>query len=244
MSIKLYSMFDNYTLKARFYPVIILFIPVLITGAFYSFEFKSVVHVLTSLGIFGALTYLFSQLGRDQGKIKEPALWKGWGGCPSVQLLRLNNQVINRHTKFRYHQKLQILCPLSVIPDVALEASDPAAADDVYMAWNKYLISKTRDGEKFSLLLKDNTSYGFRRNLWGLKRHAITIIIFLMLGNYAFGGLKMKGWNLMRFNDNFKYSSLALTGILVFWILIVTKKWVRITAFSYAERLCETTELL
>jgi hypothetical protein len=73
-------MFDNYTLKARFYPVIILFLPMIVIGIFYSLQFEEIYLLLSSLGIVGALMYLFSQLGRDQGKLKEQRLWQIWGG--------------------------------------------------------------------------------------------------------------------------------------------------------------------
>jgi hypothetical protein len=235
-------MFDNYTLKARFYPVIILFLPIVITGIFYSFEFKSLNQLLTSAAIVGALTYLFSQLGRDQGKKKEPALWKTWGGSPSVQILRLRDQHLNKHTKQRYHQKLQSLFPVDEIPNIDMETNDSIGADEVYKAWSQYLISQTRDGKKFSLLLKDNISYGFRRNLWGLKLHGIILTSSLIIGNYLFEVIKNKSWNPFDFTNVFQYSSFVLVAILLFWLFVVTKQWIKIVAFSYAERLLESVE--
>jgi len=85
-------MFDSYSLKARYYPVIILFLPVIVLGFFYSLQYESILHFLGSLGVLGALTYLFSQLGRDEGKRKEPMLWRSWGGPPTTQLFRLSDQ--------------------------------------------------------------------------------------------------------------------------------------------------------
>jgi hypothetical protein len=237
-------MIDNYALKARYYPVVILFFPVLVLGVFYSFQFDSLVHALTSIGVVGAFTYLFSQLGRDQGKIKEPALWEGWGGAPSVQLLRLRDDHLDKHTKERYHKLLRVLCPLSASPDQAMETSDPHAADEVYRAWTKYLIAQTRDTKKFPLLFKDNTSYGFRRNLWGLKPFALLIVTVLIVGNYSYWALKLKTSNLLYFPESFKYSTATLFAIVLFWVVIVSKIWIRIAAFSYAERLCECVETL
>ena len=237
-------MFDNYTLKARFYPVIILFFPLILLGVFYSFEFKTAIHLMSSLGLVGALIYLFSQLGRDSGKLKEPALWQSWGGSPSTQILRLKNTIIDQHTKKRYHQKLQSLCPISVPPDINMESVEPERADEIYRAWTKYLISQTRDAQKFSLLLKDNISYGFRRNLWGLKRYAIISIISMILINYLVWGIKNKTYNPLLFSESFIYSSCALIMILLFWIIAIKASWVKMPAFSYAERLCEATESL
>ena len=237
-------MFDNYTLKARFYPIIIHFFPLILMGVFYSFEFKTTIHLLSSLGLVGALTYLFSQLGRDKGKSKEPNLWKSWGGAPSIQILRLRDSRIDSHTKKRYHDKLQSVCPVSIPPDVSMEVNNADDADEVYKAWTKYLISQTRDSTKFTLLLKDNTSYGFRRNLWGIKKYALLLIILLLLGNYSFWAMSLQLWNPLLFPDSFKYSSLLLFLILIFWLFVIKADWVKIPAFSYAERLCEAIENL
>jgi hypothetical protein len=237
-------MFDNYTLKARYYPVLILFLPIIIIGFFYSLQFESVFHFLGSLGVVGALTYLFSQLGRDQGKQKESSLWKNWGGAPTIQLIRLRNSHLDSHTKQRYHQKLQQLCPVSAPPDAEQEINQPNKADDVYQAWAKYLISQTRDNKKFSLLYKENVSYGFRRNLWGLRPFALTLAIVLLVGNYLFWFVKLNNLNPVLFPNSFIYSSIGILLIILFWMLLVTKSWIKLVAFSYAERLWECSDNL
>lgn len=237
-------MFDTYALKARYYPVVILFFPIVILGIFYSFQFDSIIHALASVGMVSAFTYLFSQVGRDQGKLKEPALWRGWGGTPSVQILRLRNDHLDSHTKERYHKKLQTLCPVDMIPDLGMETNTPDSADEVYKAWTKYLISQTRDTKKYSLLFKDNVSYGFRRNLWGLKFFAVLLIVILIIGNYLFWFFTIKQSNPLEFTLSFKYSTLGLLLLLCFWLFVVTKKWVKIPAFSYAERLYECVDII
>jgi hypothetical protein len=237
-------MFDNYTLKARFYPVIILIFPIIILGVFYSFQFQTVIHFISSLGLVGALTFLLSQLGRDQGKLKENKLWKSWGAPPTTKILRLKDSHIDRITKTRYHQKLQSLCPVSIMPNLLMEETTPIEADEIYKAWTKYLISKTRDTIKFNLLFKDNISYGFRRNLWGLKTYAVIFNLFLLIGNYFFWTIQTKNYNPQLFPVNFMYVSIILIIIILFWILIVTESWVKIPALSYSERLCEATEVL
>ncbi len=237
-------MFDNYTLKARFYPVIILFLPFIVLGLFYSFEFQSVLHFFSSVGILSALTFLFSQLGRDQGKKREPELWKNWGGTPSIQILRLRDQNIDKHTKLRYHQKLQTLFPVTTPPDLSMETNNPNEADEIYRAWIQFLITKTRDTKQYGLLFKENINYGFRRNLWGLKKIAIILIVLLIIFNYSFWIYKIKLWNPILLPSAFIYSTGVLVLILSFWLFIVSRSWVKSVAFSYASRLCETIETL
>ena len=237
-------MFDSYTLKARFYPVIILFFPIVLIGLFYSFEFKTVIHFFSSIGFLSALTYLFSQLGRDQGKRKELDLWKSWGGTPSIQILRLCDQNIDKHTKQKYHQKLQTLFPVTSTPNQAMETNAPEEADEIYKAWSHFLITKTRDTKGYPLLFKENINYGFRRNLWGLKTAAIILVTALIIGNYLFWGATNNSWNPITFPHAFLYSTVALVLVLLFWLIIIRRNWVKSVAFSYAYRLCETIETL
>jgi hypothetical protein len=171
-------------------------------------------------------------------------LWRSWGGAPTTQLLRIQDNRIDKHTKKRYHEKLQINCPVIVVPHLSMETNNSQESDEVYQTWTKYLISKTRDGKKFPLLLKDDTSYGFRRNVWGLKPHGLAFTIIFILANYFFWVIRLKSFNPLFFPNTFKYSTLMLFAILVFWLLIVTKNWVKLPAFSYAERLCECVESL
>ncbi len=237
-------MFDNYTLKARYFPVILFLFPIVILGFFYSLQFESIFQFLASLGVIGALTYLLSQLGRDKGKLREASLWKGWGGTPSIQLLRLKNSHLDKFTKQRYHQKLQSLCPVASPPDEEMELTRPQEADTVYQAWTKYLISQTRDSKKFALLYKENTNYGFRRNLLGLRSLAITFSLCLLIINYLFWSFKLNTFNTQVFPNSFIYSTITIAVIIFFWLFVVTKSWVKLVAFSYAERLCECADNL
>lgn len=237
-------MFDTYTLKARVYPIVILLFPILMIGLFYSFEFNSFLPLGSSALISGAFSYLFSQLGRDKGKNKEAELWQHWGGMPSVQLLRLSNQAIDKHTKQRYHKKLLSLCPVNATPNEWMEENTLAEADEIYKTWSAYLRSKTRDTKVYSLLFKDNCSYGFRRNMWGLKSIAIQLIILLLAGNFVLGFYKTKSINPLLYGHGVQYCIVGLLLMLSFWLFVVSKKWVRLPAFSYAERLCEATETL
>lgn len=235
---------DKYALKARIYPVIILLLPILILGVSFSLESQSIRYILSSILLLGALTYLMSQLGRDKGKAKESQLWNKWGGPPTSQLLRLKDTRIDEFTKQRYHLKLREKCPTDQIPNLKLEEKNPKRADAIYRAWTKYLISQTRDIKKFDILFKDNISYGFRRNLWGLKNFALIIAILSILCNYIYWSVFTNNFALFSFQKEFYYSSFFLVIIPLFWLFIVTNEWVKTPAFSYAERLLESVELL
>lgn len=235
-------MFNIYTLKARVYPVVIALFPFVVLGASYSLEFQSYIQVFSSLGIVGALTYFISQIGRDAGKKKENALWNSWGGAPSIQLFRLRDRNIDTHTKARYHRKLLGVVSDTGIPDSAMENTEPEKADEIYWAWTNFLIAQTRDTKKYSLLFYENTSYGFRRNILGLKPFGVFLTVSLLTCNYLFWAIKNKSWNPIGLPLSFQISSAILFFILLIWLFIINSDWVKLTAFAYAERLCEAID--
>ncbi len=233
---------DRYSLNARIYPVVIFYMPAIILAVLFSFKFESYVHLLTSFGIVGALSYLFSQLGRDGGKKREKYLWKSWGGAPTIQLLRWRDTEININTKKRYHSKLNSVCALDIIPDVNFEQNNPEEADDAYQAWTKFLISKTRDNKKFSVLFKENINYGFRRNLWGMKAYSLTLIFVLMVATFLYYNISFHTFDIFLYPMEFIIAEILLLIILLLWIFIITRNWIKLPAFAYAERLLEASE--
>jgi hypothetical protein len=235
---------DRYSLNARFYPMVLFYMPVLLLGALFSFQFDKYTHLLTSLGILGALSFFLQQIGRDPGKKKEKALWQSWGGTPSTQLLRWQDSTIDANTKKRYHLKLQELCKLDIVPDENFEKEHPQEADAAYQSWVRFLITKTRDATKFSLLFTENISYGFRRNMWGLKPYAIALLIALMVVTYVYYGFTNKTFDFLKFPWLFFIAEACLQILLWIWILKVKPNWVRLPANAYAERLLEAIENL
>ncbi len=235
---------DKYSLNARFYPMVLFYLPVLLLGILFSFQFNKITHQLTSLGILSAVFFFIKQIGRDAGKVREKSLWEAWGGAPTTQLLRWRNTTVDINTKKRHHLKLQTLCPVEKMPDQDFENSSPEEADAVYQAWTKYLISKTRDTKKYPLLFTENISYGFRRNLWGLKIYAIVLLIVLMASTYIYYGITTKTYNPISFPGLFIIAEFGLLALILLWIFKVTANWVRIPANVYAERLMEAIESL
>jgi hypothetical protein len=233
---------DNYSLKARVFAVAILLLPTIIIGIAFSINFKSYNEALTSLGVTAALLYLLSNLGRDKGKQRESLLWEAWGGSPTNKILCFDNGIISLNTKLRYHEKLQQLCPMPYSTSPDFEKTNPNESKDIYRSWTEYLLSKTRDDNKFPLLAKENISYGFRRNLLGLKPYGITLIIIVFISYFVWQVLKSGFHNMSEYPVEFYISEAILVILLFFWLFVVNKSWVRIPAFAYAKRLFETLD--
>lgn len=169
-------------------------------------------------------------------------MWEKWGGAPTIQLLRYTNEIVDIKTKKRYQEYLKKETKIGDEISIEFEEKHKIETDKIYNSWIKYLIAKTRDKKKYYLLFQENINYGFRRNLYGLKKFSIALLVLLMLSivgysSYFFGSQKI-------FSQEVVISEIILILFLMFWIFIVNEKWIKIVAFAYAERLLETIDML
>lgn len=229
---------DTYSLKARTYPCFIVLLPCLLLAIFYVTNIEAYYHYLTSFISIGVFSFILAQLGRDRGKKKEKELFKHWGGIPTSVILRHSNKYLDVHTKKRFHTKLEQLIPDIRIPTPEEEQENLYAADCIYYSCTKYLLSKTRDTNKYPLLFKENVNYGFRRNLWGMKVWALIIIVGCLITHAVIVTEKFTTFKIPSTIDLLLLASLVI--ILMFWLLTVNKEWIKVPAFAYAERLHET----
>jgi hypothetical protein len=179
------KLFDSYGRKARLYPAILAITPVIWTCAaiFPGLFTDGPMHLaITTIASIGGV-YWLSAIARSCGKSLEPKLIHEWGGLPTTILLRHRNQTIDTYTKIRYHQKLSTLAGIAM-PSATEEAADPADADQRYQSTIKRLLEARRAPE-YELVHKENASYGFWRNLLGLKPIALPIMVTCFLAAVA-----------------------------------------------------------
>lgn len=233
---------DAYDRQARLYPALLLIAPVVVTVVA---MFSSMLTGLQSLGAslmgFGG-AFLLTQLARDAGKQGEKALFEIWGGLPSVAIFRHRDTRLDAITKARYHKKLAGLVKEAKAPTVEQENADPASADLVYSAWSNYLRVNTRDTKKFNLLFHENVSYGYRRNIWGLRFFGIAVSLFsgIACGIRLYITYQSSG----RLDDTLVGGAAFASTLLLLWVFRFTSSWVRMPADAYAERLAESAEIL
>lgn len=196
---------------------------------------------LWSLIVWCGGTALLAQIARDSGKQKEPTLFQSWGGKPTTRLLR-HRGAANKILLQRRHQKLQALVPGVRLPTAEQEAADPQSADDTYDACTAFLLEKTRDTKKFSLLFDENCNYGFRRNLWGMKLMGIAVSL---CGFVSVVVLVVAGLFRTTTPSPFALVCGAINALLlVGWLTWFTPAWVKLAADAYAERLLASCEAL
>lgn len=237
---------DSYDLKARVYPALLTMLPALAAVlAWYPSLLTSNVGaaVLTVLNTCGLL-FLIGELCRSQGRRVQRSLLKTWKVMPTTRLLRHSDQTLPAEAKARYRQHLAMKLGVT-LPTAAEEASDADAADDRYNSAIFWLIAQCRGPAHF-LVLNENTSYGFRRNLLGLKLVGVTICLVTiaaptveMWSRYA--GIGIDGQLIIAAFRTlhpvqvgaFGLSLISLSG----WLFVVSEKWVKEAAELYALRL-------
>ncbi len=233
---------DLYSLKARIFPAFLLFFPLALAVTAWAPEAKFPAMALFGISGNCVLSFFVAERVRDRGKAKEPKLWESWGGPPTTQLIRHRNPDVSSYMRNGWRQSLEMLIG-GTLPLAASESKAPEKADQAYEAAIYRLRERTREVDKHRLVFKENVSYGFRRNLWALKPSGIVLAITgtlacatkIVLANFS------SDWVI---EPHAVVSLVASVMLLVWWLLVITKSWVRTAAFEYAKRLLGASFML
>jgi hypothetical protein len=187
-------------------------------------------------------SFLLAQIVGDIGKRKEPKLFEYFGGRPTELLLH-HAHAPNKVLLAERHRKLAKLFPRIKLPTADQEAKDPRAALDIYTACVDTLRGLVRaDKTKFADVHRENIHYGFRRNLWAVKPHGIIVTAIAAAVVCA----EMVGRVMS--HEQVHLAQPVIVGIiailLLIWIFVVTRAWVKRAAVLYAERLLEALDAL
>ncbi len=174
---------DTYSMKARLFPALIAVLPAfvlfLLAG---SWKDPGLPEVMTALGI-GVLFYAMADLARRAGRRVQRKLFKESGGFPANPELSYLDTTLDSGTKDRFRNFLATQIGKTA-PTRKSEVADPAAASQFYGECYNFLRNNTYDTERFRVLFNENISYGFRRNLYGLKLYGIAINLLAVLAAY------------------------------------------------------------
>jgi hypothetical protein len=233
---------DAYTIRARLFPAILGAAPalaaLLLLISWKSFELSNIVATLGAL----VLIYALSDWARKAGKDIEPRIYREMGGKPSVTMMRRSDDSIDTASKDRYRaflaQKLN-----KPEPTPQLERRNLPAADEFYELAGTWLRENTRDTKKFPILFNELVTYGFRRNLLGVKCPALVLNVAVVL---ICAGLLWHRWPL----DATDSMTARIVVVLVvaaahalYFLLLVNAGNVKAAARTYTRQLiisCET----
>jgi hypothetical protein len=232
---------NEYARNARLKPALLASLPVGLLALGYGLKSSVLLGALYGPLAAVGFTYLLAHLTRDFGVRKQEELFRCWGAKPSVIKLRHRDISLNSHTRARYHQRATELLGKQ-LPTAKEEEADPAAADALYEAYSNVLLERTRNTKTFRLLFEELISYGFRRNLLGIRSVGFPLCAICLIVEV---GLLVRGFQSTGDVETTKGIFAGLDGFLVIcWWFVITPGWVRRAADAYAERLLAASESL
>lgn len=231
--------FDTYSLKARVFPAIIAGLPTLaLLFIIVPWDHLGISQAVAALMGF-ILIFAFADMARHRGKNIQVKLRSG--ETPE-QWHRENTDIPETSKKlFRAYMAAQLK---HEAPTAAEENITPNKANDFYRAANAWLRDRTRDTQEFSMLFGENITYGFRRNLLGLKYIAIICNILVMglsLGILYYPPAYFQA--LPRLDEKLAIIMAAVFFHTMYMIIAVNKKAVLEASRTYGRQLilsCET----
>lgn len=190
---EVFKFFDAYSIRARLFPAIVAAAPALAALALLiSWKSFGLSNIVASLGLL-VLLYAISDFARARGRAIEEKLYSEHGGKPSVTMFRYIDSTIDAGSKDRYRNFLATKLNTTP-PSLADEATDRAAVDAFYEQCGNWLRENTRDTKVFPILFGENATYGFRRNLFGVKWLALGLnLIIVALSAFI---LWRMGWDI------------------------------------------------
>lgn len=233
--------FDKYTRQARLKPSLLVLLPVLVTVAVWFPKVWTLLGGLAALISACGLTFLLAELARYQGRQVEKRMIAENGGKFTTIFLRHRDLTISSGTKKVYHALLKKKAKRG-LPSAAEEQADPISADDLYRGAIDWLLEATRSEKRFPLVRMENISYGFRRNLLGLKYPALLLLGLCLVINV---GLCLQAVHI----DETRFwagctVSFAIAGALLVWILVIRLHFVEDAGRAYALRLLAQCDVL
>jgi hypothetical protein len=241
------ALFDPYDRPARLYPGLLALMPIpVVLVCLYGSSHPWTTGTLSILSFCGG-GYLLGRISRDAGIRLQDGLFTKWGGAPTTQVLRFRDLTFDAHTKERYHAVLSKGIGKS-LPTAEQEASDPAAADELYRAATAWLKEQRRDTKKFPLIFKENIAFGFQRNSLGIRRYGVFVAIGCTIWVLFHAGVL--NWTApflatrqLRALESAETLALAICIVILFiWLAFLTEDAVKRTGFAYAERLFQSCE--
>ena len=223
--------FDEYGLKARVLPALLIGAPALTLLFFWGT--LPLAGTLPGLGFIGGVT-LAVQLLLHRGRTTEQRLIEAWGGLPTTLRLRSTS---GGSATLRARRRADVERISGVtLPTARRERDHPDEATEEIVHAVQLCIDRVREGAVGSrLLLNENIAYGFRRNLRAARPLGIAIAALALGASTVLA--------VSNGETGLGISAIVINvATLLAWSIVINDKWVRDQAEKYAERFFRTLE--
>ncbi len=224
---------DRYDRNARLQPALLTLLPAFLF-VFVWFpdlwtQFGAIAAFVVACGVLFALTRFVRKLGH---KVERKL---------GNRIGRLHTAALLSHADNRLPAAMKTACRSYIeknssltLPSIEQEKSDPTSANEDHLVAVKWLLKHTRPKAAETLLLDENISYGFARNLLGLKPYGTAITSIVAIGSAWFL------YNAPTEGTTFLLGSVlcgASLLALLLWLFFVTEKSVEDASKVYADQI-------
>ena len=232
--------FDAYGRTARLWPALLTLLPAIVTAEVWTpalIDFTLGIPALRTAFGGSAVLFAFARIARHLGRNAELRLYDQWGGKPTSLWLLRSDHNLDELTKARYRKFLEDHIEGWEAPSQADEESDRSRAMSTYDSAVRWLRERTRDRRQFDLVFKENVSYGFCRNAYGLRWVGGLVALLCMVVNA--GGLYYSVSTEADLIPILGIGSLVIISavIALVWLFAVKQSWVHDAADGYARAL-------
>lgn len=224
---------DRYDRNARLNPALLTVLPALL------FVFVWFPAVWTQLGAIAAfvvtcgILFAMTRIARKVGQNVERKLGKKIGRLHTAELISLADDRLPKAMKATCRSYIETHGSLG-LPSIDDETADPKTAQEDRLLAIRWLLEHTRPRSEATLLMNENISYGFARNLLGLKPLGIAITSLVALGSGFF--LYNFEAGATPFVLGVLLCGAAIVGLLL-WVFLITEASVVHASQVYAEKI-------
>ena len=232
---------DAYSIRARLFPAILTIAPAVALALLATNWTDPGLSEIVSTAGFAVLFFAAADLARRMGRRRERQLFAETGGKPYNTELCHDNSTLVKGMRDRYRAFIANKINQTPLSEDD-ERQNPQLSRDFYDECFFWLRENTRDTERFKLLFHENVSYGFRRNLLGLKPVGILLNILVFALAAAIVWLEPGFASL----SDGKLVFLAIFSLIhaMFFIFGVSQASVLDASKTYARQLALSTETL
>lgn len=224
---------DRYDRNARLHPALLMLLPAFLFVFVWFPEVWTLFGAIATFVVASGVLFASTRFVRRLGRGVERKLGDRAGRLHTAKLLSLADDRLSASMKTRCRAYIEAKSGMP-LPSREQEKSDPTSANDKRLVAVKWLLQHTRPRAETTLLLEENISYGFARNILGMKPFGLLISGLVCAGSACFLADTPTG------STTFLVGS-VLCGAsflaFVLWLVLVNEQSVEDASQVYAEQI-------